>query len=506
MKTKHPNSYKSYLSYTCTNGTNRTNRNTKMINNPKFKLEGSQSLGKKVLANGNSMQKKHPCPSCGKKRFVRFVNIETGEYLPAHYGRCDREINCGYHLNPYKDGFSKNQKVHEPARLHNNLSRRAETKSVRHLAEPARIPIETLKATLRGYEENTFIQNLLQRVPYPMDKTDLEKVIALYYLGTVNQGYRKNAVTLPFVAKDGSVRAIQVKQFDAGNHTIATDFLHSIIEKHYQKNEAPLPAWLKSYQGSENKVSCLFGEHLLSKYTVNPVALVEAPKTAIYCTLYFGFPERPNNLIWLAVYNLSSLTKEKCEVLSGRKVFLFPDLSSNGHAYKLWAEKARQFNEMIPGAKFEVSDFLEKDASSEDREKGCDLADFLIRFDWRFFRKDASPPPEKSASKKQLDLLGSESKNSVKGVECAGENKTIYLPNKGAPPSIWSRSLEEFESYIRGRSMPDGPIKLDQCTTVADPTSFIDGHLSTVKRNMGNETFRPYLDRLISFMKLIQLN
>jgi hypothetical protein len=477
-----------------------------MINIPKYKLEGSQMLGKKVLADGNNGQKKHPCPSCGKKRFVRFVNVETGEYLPGKYGRCDREINCDYHLNPYKDDFSKNQKVHEPARLHNNLSRRAESKSVQHLAEPARIPIETLKATLRGYEENTFIQNLLQRVPYPMDKKDLEKVIALYYLGTVNQGYRKNAVTLPFVAKDGGVRAIQVKQFDEGNHTIATDFLHSIIEKHYQKKEAPLPAWLESYRESETKVSCLFGEHLLGKYPANPVALVEAPKTAIYGTLYFGFPERPTNLIWLAAYNLSSLTIEKCRELSGRKVFLFPDLSANGHAYKLWAEKARQLNEVVPGAKFEVSDFLEKGASPTDRLKGCDLADFLIRFDWRFFRRDATSSTEQPASMKQLDLLASDFKNCVKGVECAGENKTFFLQNKGALPSIWKQSLEEFESYLRGRSMPDGPIKLDQCTTIADPSSFIDSHLAIVRANLGNETFRPYLDRLISFMKLIQMN
>jgi hypothetical protein len=29
--------------------------------------------------------KKHHCPDCGKKRFVRFVDIETGEYLPEQF-------------------------------------------------------------------------------------------------------------------------------------------------------------------------------------------------------------------------------------------------------------------------------------------------------------------------------------------------------------------------------------------------------------------------------------
>ena len=106
-------------------------------------------------------------------------------------------------------------------------------------------------------------------------------------MGTVKNGYRKGAITFPFIDIQNKVRAIQVKQFDETNHTNGTDFLHSIIEKHCTRNNNPLPEWLQAYNKNETKVSCLFGEHLLNRYKRNPVAIVEAPKTAVYCWLYF---------------------------------------------------------------------------------------------------------------------------------------------------------------------------------------------------------------------------
>ena len=135
-----------------------------------------------------------------------------------------------------------------------------------------------MKRTLKseGYEQNTFIQNLLTCVPFPFEANKVEKVVSLYYLGTVKSGYRAGGITFPFIDQYGNIRAIQVKQFDESNHTIGTDFLHSIIDKHYQKNTQPVPEWLRGYKTNEIKVSCLFGEHNLNKYPHNPIALVEA--------------------------------------------------------------------------------------------------------------------------------------------------------------------------------------------------------------------------------------
>ena len=44
--------------------------------------------------------KKFNCPQCGKKRFVKYVETETGHYADSKYGRCDRQDNCGYSMSP----------------------------------------------------------------------------------------------------------------------------------------------------------------------------------------------------------------------------------------------------------------------------------------------------------------------------------------------------------------------------------------------------------------------
>jgi hypothetical protein len=331
--------------------------------------------------------KKHDCPSCGKKRFVRYIDTHSGELLPDQYGRCDREAECAYHLNPYKDGYGRKHK--EPWQLRTIIKPIARPKPLVPL--PEKVLIQTLKADAYGC--NTFLQNLLHRVKYPFSTADIERIISLYYLGTLTKGYLSGAITIPFIDKDGTIRAIQAKQFDDANHTLRTSFIHSYLESRYKDTGRTVPDWLSAYKANEKKVSCLFGEHLLRKYPANTIALVEAPKTAIYGTLYFGFPENPDNPLWLAVYNLSSLKLDRCKVLEGRKVLLFPDLSKTGKSYELWANHAKAFNTQIAGSKWKVSDLLENNASDQDRADALDLADYLIQQDWKHFR-NAAPDPE----------------------------------------------------------------------------------------------------------------
>lgn len=451
--------------------------------------------------------KKHHCPNCNKKRFVRYIDNSTGDYLPEQYGRCDRESKCGYHLNPYKDGYS--QMIWEQETQGQGftaLRRPHRVPKPKPPQKPVYFDFETFRQTLEPdrYKQNQFIQNLLRSVPFPFEVNDVTKVVEQYRLGTIANGYRKGAVTFPFIDKDHNVRTIQVKQFDEVNHTTGTDFLHSMIEKHQKRNKEPLPEWLEAYSKNHKKVSCLFGEHLLNKYPHNPIALVEAPKTAIYGTLYFGFPEQPKNLLWMAVFNLSSLNVDKCKALQGRSVYLFPDLSKDGTAFKLWSDKAKEMGRQLSGTYFEVSNLLEQLATDNDREQGKDIADYLIKHDWRKYIPVETP--NKEATESKSDQLRTEyvNKKSVASEESEAENKSFLEVKKESQD--WSNDIEELKQFFKEIPLPDQPIKINQTYSVKNVALFLDTHFATVEKNNGNTTFTPYLDRLQELKQIITVD
>lgn len=460
--------------------------------------------------------RKHICPECSKKRFVRYIDKETNEYLPAQYGRCDRESKCAYHLNPYLDGYAKMKRGREQG--NNRLPRhrfKPKPKTIKPKSEPVFFDFDTFKKTLSSklYQQNTFIQNLLSNVAFPFEVDEVTKIIQLYRLGTVASGYRAGAITLPFIDIKNNVRTIQVKQFDKTNHTIATDFLHSILERYYNKNSSPLPKWLAAYIKQDKRVSCLFGEHLISKYPLNPIALVEAPKTAIYATLYFGFPDNPDNLIWLAVYNKSSFSIDKLKVLRGRDIYTFPDLSKDGNTFNEWQEKAKTIEGKLPGTKFIFSDLLEQLAPESDRFNGNDLADYLIKQDWRLFRKQPIQP-----------IILSEVEGSLTPIrEKSEKNETLKEPfifpsvpqkdnslniertnrNEQSNKESWLSEIIKLENFFNSVQLPTELINLNPFSTISNIPLFIESHLCIVKAQNGIRAYLPYLDRLKKLKKAL---
>lgn len=450
--------------------------------------------------------KKHRCPACHEKLFVRFTDSATGNYIPELYGICDRAVSCAYNLNPYKDGYAKMVKDKEKGEYKGDWQARPTFNKPKPQpkAKPVFMPVEVLQRTRSGYEQNGFIQNLLGNVKFPFEVQDVENVISLYHLGTVQNGYRKGATTFPFIDIDKNVRAIQVKNFDEMNHTTGTDFLHSMIQKHHNRSGTPQPDWMQGYINNETKVSCLFGEHLLTEYPNNPIALVEAPKTAIYGTLYFGYPEQPNNMLWLAVYNLSSLNLEKCKALEGRNVYLFPDLSKEGKAFELWSSKAIKIESQLRGARFTVSDLLEQLAPDDDRTEGKDIADYLIMQDWRLFQeqpKTVIPQPIIERPKQAKSVKGVKSE-ALKTFLFFDKIKTNEVEQE--QPENWEQAIQELETYFKIVNPYPINIKLNQGETINNVSKFITTHLAVANKYNGNITFKPYLNRLQELKMLLE--
>jgi len=446
--------------------------------------------------------KKHLCPACNKRRFVRFIDTEKHEYLPPIYGRCDREADCNYFLSPYSDNYAheiiRQEQQNQPGQW---KPKPIPAPRPQAPAKPVYIPNEILQATqTRPISKNNFIQNLAKNVHFPFNLEDLNHLVELYKIGTISKGNLSGSISFPFVDKAGNVRAIQVKQFDQNNHTTQTNFIHSIIEKAFKYESKPLPDWLTAYTQQDKKVSCLFGEHLLTKYQQNPVALVEAPKTCIYANLYFGFPdEAPTNLLWLSTFNLSSLNLEKVKVLQGRTVVLFPDCSTTGKAFNLWSERAQQFSKAMPATRFLVSDLLEQNATEAERQKGFDLADYLIKQDWRKFRKPASQqqPPSKLEAPPQSPTAKPREQTTT-----PPPNPALIETWPPETPQLWK--LSELETFFNSIDIPDQPIRLSKAETIINPREFISSHFAAVKANNGNRYFEPYKSRLERLKEYLQ--
>ena len=319
------------------------------------------------------------CPSCNHKRkFTPYVDTTTGELLPPQYGKCERVNNCGYELNPYKDGYAKMMRKQERGERTTDWKSKPIIKRPPPPKPPVLFPkIEVMQASLKAYDQNNFVKYLHTL----FDASDVEAVVNRYQIGT--SSHWEGSTVFWYIDLNGNVRAGQVKCFDETGHTIKdvladgntksrTTWVHSLLKYKQPRGVPSAPVWLSDYLNQETKVGCLFGEHLLKSELNKIVYVVEAPKTAIIASLYFP------NFVWLAVGALTYLTADRCKALEGRKVILWPDL--NG--YDLWKERADKLSARC----WQVSDFLEQAATDEERTNGLDLADYLPRYRYKDFR------------------------------------------------------------------------------------------------------------------------
>lgn len=290
--------------------------------------------------------KKYVCPQCQHKTFVLYIDSETGEPLADFVGMCDRADNCAYHYPP-KQYFADNPKA-------GNAQQEPRPRLViKHTPAPTPPP---------DYIDLNLVQETHYNRPYEAN-TLLMYLSSVCGLQPVLKAFTKYGAG---TAKDG---ATIFWQWDERLRVRTGKIMHYKPDGH--RDHTKPPRWAHNYiKSNYNLQQCLFGLHLLSS-TTQKVAIVESEKTAIVASIYLP------DFVWLATGGLFNLQPEKCELLRGKDVVLWPDLK----ATEKWQEKAEPLRRICRTVT--ISTDLEKIATDEQRAKGLDLADFLL----------CNPPP-----------------------------------------------------------------------------------------------------------------
>ena len=342
------------------------------------------------------------------------------------------------------------------------------------------IPLKTMKATLRHYENNNFVV-FLNRLFEP----NLVKEITtnIFHVGTSSSLW-KGATVFWQMDASSNLREAKIMLYDP------------LTGKRIKKEQEPKKGRAKvSYIGKRilkkmgiqepNLKLCFFGEHQLND-TTKPIAIVESEKTAILMTAFTIMKKAPN-YTWIATGGKTGINLKypnNTSILSGRKVLLFPDL--NG--YEEWEEYANHLN----NCDVSVSNVLRDNCAPEDKEKGLDIADFFLD---TFIEEE---PPEKKPTVKPLfntehwDVLSYY-------LPWTEEDEQLFEKEV----KVWTKEIAELRAFFASTSL-DMEIKLDGRFSISDVPQFIESHLSIVEMNNGKEGFLPYLERLRKVRAIIE--
>lgn len=423
---------------------------------------------KYILEPYKGMNTRYRCPSCQQrdKTFSLYIDTETGEHIHPSVGRCNRESNCGHHYTP-KQYFQDNNisfdtpqpKAYKPP----TVTPQPKTVSF--------IPVEVFKASLKAHETNNFVQFLINLFGVEV----ANQLVSRYFIATSK--HWNGATVFWQIDTQGKVRTGKIMLYSptTGKRQKEFTFAHKLIK-----------------QPEFGLKQCFFGEHLLIDKT-KPVAIVESEKTAVIASVYLP------QFIWVASSGLHGLNIDKCSILKGRTVTLFPDLSKpkiegKPTAFEIWSNKAKELSHL---AIFTVPDLLERKATEAEKKQGFDLADYLIKFDYKAF---ALPEPEATEPPPAVQPLVV-----VKPFE---QPEPVYYCSKPEQPKpeSWEQDITELENYFAGIALPTQTVKLNKCSTITNCSLFIESHFATVKANNGKRTFLPYLNRLQELKQVLTTN
>lgn len=296
---------------------------------------------------------RHTCPACGaKESFTLYISGETNERINSKVGKCNRESKCGYHYTP-KQFFIDNPDCQKSSQYSSNQIKAVQcaTPLASRRGVGGEVPFSYVERSA-SYQSN-FVRFLCEFLTTEQISSIGEK----YALGATKN---KEIIYWQIDIK-GKVRTGKIMQYDPltgkriKHESGAIDWVHNKLKK-----SGTLP---EDY----NLQQCFFGEHLLALHPEAVVCIVESEKSALISAAIF--PDQ----VWLATGGIGNLTIEKCQVLKGRTVILYPDLN----AFEKWSIKTKEIQKQCT-CKMTISALLEDIATPEAKAQGLDVADYMI--------------------------------------------------------------------------------------------------------------------------------
>lgn len=347
--------------------------------------------------------KKFLCPNCNKKRFVLYVDNETGNYLDETFGRCDRIQNCTYHKAP-----PKGKKAYLIAFLGlNNITDKADkltdlngiitivpksqileqskndcwitewylkTSTINYLSSESKYfntdemsfinavktikPLPTVKPSFHSLElldkmyfENSQIDNLTEYLKINFTDDEVFNVMQNYFITGTNH-FWNNATVFWQINDKEQIQGAKIMQYDR--------FTGKRVKEPYNHIN-----WLHKATKEPDFIlcQCLFGLHRINEDYQKTIAIVESEKTAIIMSIFLP------DYIWLATGSKSNFKFELLKPLKKRNIIAFPDKGE----YCNWLNVATELSML--NFKIAVSDLLEQ----TDFENGSDLADYYLK-------------------------------------------------------------------------------------------------------------------------------
>jgi hypothetical protein len=346
--------------------------------------------------------RKFVCPNCSKKTFVLYAVTETGNYLTADFGKCDREQNCNYHKAPPKGKraylveflglnsisdkawkltdvngvisiIPKSQILEQSNKdcwitewyLRTstiqyliNESKYFNTDEVSFVNEIKSIPqlpkvepsFHSLELLDKMYSENLQNDNLTEFLKSKFSSDEVFNAMQNYFITSTNH-FWNGATVFWQINKKEQIQGAKLMLYDK--------YTGKRIKEPYNHIN-----WLHNAtkEPNFNLNQCLFGLHRINEDYQKTIAIVESEKTAIVMSIFL--PE----YIWLATGSKSNFKFELLSPLKKRNVIAFPDKGE----YNNWLNKATYF--MSLGLNISISNLIEQ----TDFENGFDLADYYL--------------------------------------------------------------------------------------------------------------------------------